>query len=889
MNKTAKKMASAWYRWFMTFSFFMAQIYSYELRLRTQEINIAFRRSYTYHRTMSRQKRTIISLSLFLFASLAAIGLFFNEDSPTTHEMAESIEKHGPEMAPGFYEQWRTMKKDENGEIPTGLRSQWYEADQSKSYKRAPNTGLRRIKEIGPNNIGGRTRDMLIDAANPKRILACAVSGGLWETKNNGSSWKQINDFSPSLAVTCITQCPFDYDVIYYGTGEPIGNSSGVAGDGIFKSIDGGKTFKQLDSTLNGDFNYIWDIEHSPIDSNTIYVSTNNKGVFRSQDAGLSFHKVFESGTDVHDIEILPDGTVILAVESRGVYRSETGNALTYFKMTNGLPTVAYNRLEVESCDSFPNVVYALFSKDGPSYTGYCVGLWKSSDSGVNWKFMGNPNDDVRGGFTFPWYTLALGVDPADTNKILAGSATFTYSINGGANWRRGNLGHADHHVYVFRPDAPGSFYSGNDGGIYEYNWSTISTRYVDKNNGYNVTQFYAGSFTPDSLGAIAGTQDNGTNYTGFGKPEFNEVWGGDGAFCHIHQQSSSTAYVSSQNGNIRKTGNVGVAFPSTISIRNNLDANNDGTIDDGAWFIQPFEMNYLDGNQLFFPARNRLWYSFDGGGSWYEVSSFKSGLYSVGIPNEERPYRVYFGGDNLALWRQDDLSNPVPGEEVWLKKTAPNGLSSGFISSITVHPQDDGIIYIGLSNYANQPRVWRIEDADTDEPEWVDISGDLPQRLPANWIVVDPYRPDSVFFIGTDFGLYTTRNAGTNWVKEERIPNVSIHNLRLRYTDRKLFIYTHGRGIFTADLEYAAKPSDTTSIAPKPISQLDIYPNPAVDVINIPITEQFNYRIIDHEGREVAHGRASNLVEVSTLVPGVYILELQSEEKQYRQQFVKS
>lgn len=835
--------------------------------------------------TDKRQKKFLRLTGSF---GLMILGLVaFAASRPAKVNEKTEFQK-GPKEHPGFIDQWHAMKQDENGEIPHGLRMAWYEAEKSKSYKKQPETGLHRITEIGPDNIGGRTRDLIIDKADPKRILACGVSGGLWESKNNGSSWSQINDFSPSLAITCITQSPFQHEVIYYGTGEPIGNSAGIAGDGIFKSTDGGKSFQQLDSTLDGTFDYIWDIEHSPIDSHTLYVSTGNKGLWRSENAGLTFERVFESGSDVHDIEILPDGTVIIAVESRGVYRSPSGDANTFLKMVKGLPTVSYNRLEVESCDGHPDVVYALFSKDGPNYTGYCVGLWKSSDAGITWKEMGNPNDRINGGFTFPWYTLALGVHPTDTMKVLAGSAIFTYSLDGGATWRRGNLGHADQHIYVARPDVPDAFYSGNDGGIHEYNWSTIATRHVNKNNGYNITQFYAGSFGPDSTTNIGGTQDNGTNFSNNGKESYGEVWGGDGAFCHIHQESSSTAYVSSQNGNLRKTGRVDAAIPQTIDVRNDLDGNSDGVIDDGAWFIQPFEMNYRDGDQLFFPARNRLWYSFDGAGSWYAISAYKSNLYSVGVPNEEKPNKVYFGGDNLTLWRQDNLSNPEPGEEVYLKKNVPGGMNNGFISSITVHPKDDGIIYIGLSNYSNQPRVWRIEEADTDEPVWVDISGDLPKRLPANWIVVDPYRPDSFFAIATDFGLYTTRNGGQNWVKEERVPNVSIHNLRLRYSDRKLFMFTHGRGIFTADLEYAEDDSTGISVPEPEVLSLDIYPNPAVNEIRVPLQEVFEYEIFDMRGALITTGRTENMIEVAQLNPGTYTLQIRSNETAYRSQFVK-
>jgi hypothetical protein len=295
--------------------------------------------------------------------------------------------------------------------------------------------------------------------------------------------------------------------------------------------------------------------------------------------------------------------------------------------------------------------------------------------------------------------------------------------------------------------------------------------------------------------------------------------------------------------------------------------------------------MNYLNGDMLFFPTRRRLWFSFDGAGSWYPLTNYKLNLYSVGIPNNEEPYRVYVGGDNLTLWRIDDLYSAEPDDEVNLRVNLPNGLTGGFISNIVVHPRRDDIIYLSLSNYSNQPRVWRIEDADTDKPLWVDISGDLPKQLPVNWMVVDPYRPDSFFIAGTDFGLYTTSNAGKTWVKEDRLPNVMVQNLRLRYSDRKLFIFTYGRGVFTADLKRMEDPFLSVN-EPNP-QELSVYPNPATDQLNIEIEGEFEYQVFDLKGKLVLQGKSQKQIDVSELNTGTYLIEVKLMDKTLKSKFL--
>lgn len=831
-----------------------------------------------------------IALSAITIAFISSYFMFNASEKKSNEQISE---KKGPSAAePGWLEQRHIMKANEDGIIPSGLYTQWREADRKNRFnKKGTSSDIASITELGPSNVGGRTRDLIVDINNTDRILAAAISGGLWESLNGGKTWKNHNDLSANLNITCIIQSKVDPKTIYYGTGEGIGNSSGAPGEGIFKSIDGGKTFEQLSSTLNDSFEYIWDIEHSMTDSNTFYVSTKNKGLFKSKDGGKTFTKVFSTTQHIYDIEVFPNGSVLLGSNAQGIYYSEDGEESTFTKITNGLPTSGFHRIEIEYADSFPNVVFAVYGKNVGSYDGTTIGLYKSSNGGKTWKYVGNPADSKQN-FGFTWYTLALGVDPDDTTKIVAGSAGFTYSTNGGETWRIGNLSHADYHVFTFHPEKTGVFYAGNDGGIYEYNWSNIQTRYIDLNNGYNVTQFYAGSFNPTGNIAIAGAQDNGTQMSTDGGSTYKSVYGGDGSYCHINQQFPKIAYVSSQNGNIRKTGDVTFLSPLTSSVRNELDENNDSAIDDGAWFINPFEMNYKSSDQLFFPTRRRLFVSFDGAGSWKAVTNFKSNLYSVGIPNNSNPERVFVGGDNLVLWRVDDPFGTEPGNEVNLRKNIPTGLSSSFISNIKVHPQTDTSLYISLSNYSVRPRAWRVDGVLGEDPTWVDISGDLPENLPVNWIEVDPYRPNTAFYAATDFGLYVTENGGKNWVKEERIPNVSIHQIRIRESDRKMFIYTHGRGIWLAELKDMEDPFIGIDESQNTTLKVNLFPNPTSNILNLELNNNstFAYKIVDLTGKEIQTGKSSiKQIDVASLANGTYLIHINTENKNYQSTFIKN
>jgi len=348
---------------------------------------------------------------------------------------------------------------------------------------------------------------------------------------------------------------------------------------------------------------------------------------------------------------------------------------------------------------------------------------------------------------------------------------------------------HADYHEVTWIND--NDFLVGNDAGVSRFNKNNMA-QYADLNNGLNITQFYAGHFYPTGNSIVGGTQDNGTRFSNNGIPTFSNINGGDGAFCSVHQQDDDTRYVSSQFLNMRRQNNFGNRNISSY-IRNQVGGN------DGVWFINPFEINNLDGDQIYVPTRREVYRSLDQGDTWIALTDDMPGeSFSIGLSNSTNPI-AYIGGTASRLYYVNDAATAVSGEEVpiWDASNIPSNRSflGGTIGCIEVDPNDEATIYCGFTNIDTDSRICRLRYANTDSVQFEDIGGNLPESVPVNWIEVDPDMSDHIL-VGSDYGLYTSLNRGESWQKEARFPNVPIDQIRLRDSDRKLFIYTHGRGI---------------------------------------------------------------------------------------------
>ena len=481
------------------------------------------------------KKKLLIGFTLLLAGT--SIVWFTNKETVEEPDMSQN---------PGWFDQYRELKGDKDGNIPSGLAMKWYKADQAnnKLYKKALDN-LENIKEIGPFNVGGRTRTIVVDYSNANRFLCAGVSGGIWETVNAGTSWDKINDYSPTLSATSITQSPFDHNLFYYGTGEPMGNSADLGGLGLFKSEDGAKSFDHLEHTMTSALTGIWDVEHSLVHDSTIYVATQSGGLWRSTDAAQTFERIYTTGTRIHEIEVKTDSTIMISINAYGIVEINE-NTLESTRLNGGeWPASGYGRVSFDYVRDFPNVMFAQLATSN----GYDIqSIMKSSNGGVTWTKQADPPANVS--YAQAWYCFKLSAAPTDTNFVVSLCVDPTYSSNGGQSWRTMADPHADYHEVTWIDN--NNFLIGNDAGVSRMNKNSMTT-FTNLNNGLNITQFYAGHFYPTGNSVVGGTQDNGTRFSNNGIASFSNINGGDGAFCSVNQQDDGIRYVSSQYLNMRR------------------------------------------------------------------------------------------------------------------------------------------------------------------------------------------------------------------------------------------------------------------------------------------------------------------------------------------------
>ena len=788
---------------------------------------------------------------------------------------------------PGYFSQYMEMKANSNGEIPGGLRTRWNE--QSKLLKTG-NGLLENIEQVGGPiktnggiSFGGRTRAILIDQRDPNTIWAAAISGGLWKSKDGGSTWNPVNDYSSSLAVTCLAQNPFNPQEIVYGTGEGRGNSAGVPGEGVFISKDGGETFERMSSTEGGTFEYIWDVEYSKTEPGAFYIATdaanpsntqNKYGLYKRVPEKDSVVRLFASSGRLYRVQTLPDSTIFFTRQQHGVYRGSESNPGAFNRLTNGLPTTSIGRCNVAYCKAEDSTLYlSLYHASSDEI----IGIYRTDDRGETWSELTNPDRSLTTSFRFGWYAHLLDVSPIDPDIVIIGYQYAAYTVDGGQTWRTLSNSHADYHIATFYPNTSNALV-GNDGGVfrYTYNNSSRSFSYTSLNDQYNTFQYYAGTYYPEGENIVGGTQDNGT-WGGMNDNDFyvkhNE---GDGAYCEV-DALAERLYYSSQNGVL---GRKNLTTSSKTSLYRNLTGST-GTSD--FWFINPFTINRKDGAQLYFPTKNYIARTTDAGNTFQLITERTIGsTYAIATSEADDPI-LYFGGASGTLYRLDGGKTAVAGDETRLDQGIAPSQARGFIANIAIDPNEDSTIYLAMSNTSVFSSIWKVTRTHTSTPVWESIGSNLPEQLPVNWIEVDPLNSDHII-AATDFGLYTTVNGGGWWEKVEGIPNVSIHMIKLRNSDRKLFIYTHGRGAWTADLSNQVTSSPTL----RKEEGISLYPNPVVDFLNIEGVNRGTALLHDLTGRVVKEAKVeAGQVDLSALGNGTYLIHVQGESLDFVRKIV--
>ncbi len=837
------------------------------------------------------------SLVLAIFYTLIQVNLKIKDNPNSEIPLSEGIKDDPHARA---YQEFLMLRDPVTNKIPDGIHilEQEFAASLPKRIKNLNKNGtidnLNSLTwtERGPNNVGGRTRALGIDirTTTPPNvtIIAGGVSGGLYRSTNDGSSWTRTLSPSQLHNVSCLTQDTRSgkQDIWYAGTGELAGNSAGggnapFRGDGIYKSTDNGGSWDLLSSTSSGtpqywdgDFDYVWNVAVDP--SNTsqdeVYAVVIG-GIKRSTDGGNTWQNSLGDylNGDFADVAVTSTGVVYSAISSdglsgfRGIRRSTDG--ITWTNITPaGFPTV-YSRIVIEIAPSNQNIVYFLVegANTTPNMNGHQ--LWKytylsgdGSGAGGSWENRGGNLPDETGGSagndpfdTQGGYDMTLQVSPTDPDFLIAGSTNLYRSTDGfstTSNYKRigGYAGPSDYSVYLnHHPDLhAGAFllgsntiyYSGNDGGVQrtnDINASTVS--WTSLNNGYNVTQFYSISLAPESGSDVmmGGCQDNGTYYnTNPGLSSWVQRETGDGTIVEVAPLADDLLYTAYQLGGLRRRTRPGsfLADFTPTGSANHL-------------FVNPLILDPNNSSLMYYAAGSsatttKIWrcnpQTTTSASGWTQLSSTSitsDQISALGLSQTNNPNVLYFG-TKLGVVKRVDNANSGSSPTT---TTITTGLPAGYVSSIAVDPTNSNNALVVFSNY-NLQSLWYTTNGGS---SWTDVEGNLAGTSgpSVRWATIFYVSGVPHYFIATSVGIYFTtelNGSSTVWTQEAvtEIGNVVSVMIDWRNNDGTLAAATHGKGVFTTQI--------TTPMPVELISFQGNYTNGAVQLNWETATELNNY-----------------------------------------------
>jgi len=817
-------------------------------------------------------KKTIIALP-FIFLGVCLLA---QNRTDYTQEMINSEESFEKEVHP---------------DRPSSFNNDYEAFIRAKAWRSSSVDIFTNSSDLDIEGIGGRVRAVLVDKDNNIALVAPS-GGGLWKfDPDNGDPFVPVDDFGSFMAISDINQDPNNKQHIIISTGADLHN---IKGNGLFESMDGGSTFSQITSTkpsANSDFNYIRYVKFSPKTPNTIYMTTGVKysegtgKVYKSTNGGTSWTKVLDvTGSNyagIKSLDFLPNKGVIVSVYGKGLYSSTTGNSGTFSIISSTLPndnsgsatgTASVNGNVVATHAANRNIVYAFFAKSQTDNATY-----KSTNGGVSWTKVIHPNINktleklvaLRQLNT----NLVLGVHPTNPDILIVGSVSWGYSKDGGATWKKGNL-EVDYHSIDFDESRPNIAYLGYDQGVgkVDFNKSDNSWQFaqeIGKSAGFNSTQIYYGDYYPESEGdAFLSGQQDGGSFARIGSTQ-RRVVVGDGGSAFINKQDPSQAWVSTQRGRLYKTTN-GLA-PSPSDFQNGeITWITSGEYDSD--FITQFQGNDADGNQLYLVDDKNVRMTKDGGATFNSIAPHTfSQRISVAVEDAVNP-TVYTTGIYWS-WNSDLIRVGNATSSSPTIKTHVNILESSIDDAperITVDPNDKNSVYIT----AMLGTAYKFSDLNTNTFTKTSIKGNIPDVI-FN-IVIGVKNKPNLLIAGTNIGVFYSQDAGVTWVLSSVFPYTQVTHLRFRDSDQRLFVFTYGRGAWAATLDILAGMDSQKEI------KMVIYPNPASDFIKVQL-EGEESTIIDlvlynEEGKKVAVSYQSNIMNVSELAKGVYILHAKSK-----------
>jgi photosystem II stability/assembly factor-like uncharacterized protein/outer membrane protein assembly factor BamB len=696
---------------------------------------------------------------------------------------------------------------------------------------------------LGPGNIGGRIRSIVINPFNARNIYIGSAGGGVWSSNDGGQSWQPADDLMASLAVCAMAMVPINPLTIYAGTGEGYNSNAAIRGDGIFKTTDGGRTWKQLAGTkANPDFQWVTGIAVNR-DGSVILAATQT-GIFRSIDEGETWSK--QLSANVGNILINPwDNTKCIAgmLDGGGIYFStNSGSNWTQSTYSTGGPTL--RRIQVCYAAKKPiiapedhTIVYAsvqvILGTMPPTYGSQ---IWRSDNGGQSFTRLADPPNYLGSQGTYA--NIIWAGDPTNSDLVIVGGVDLYRRDKAGSAFNRISDGlmsgsiHVDHHMILADPGYDASInrtvYFCTDGGLYKTTDVTVvgtptyDKGWVSLNSNLAITQFYSVSGTSTTSGGttflniVGGTQDNGTlRYAG--QPNGWIKWAtGDGGYVASDWTRNFTYYGEALYLEVFRSTSAGYAAEDICGYYYDQqrgvwawklgsltipDAKPDAQNVSRALPIAPLMLDPGNANRLIAGGAS-IWLTINPqetnspqtGPAWTELKP------PVLVPVPGQPDATALVSAMAMVSGSTQMLAGYDRGQVWklLNNTwqrIDSGIGANRIcTSLTFDKTNINRLFATFGGF-NANNLWRSLDGGS---TWASVGTALPPA-PIYCVTIHPNNAQWVY-VGTENGVFASEDGGLSWAPNNQGPtNCRVY--QLTWLGSTLCCATHGRGIFAIDL----------------------------------------------------------------------------------------
>ena len=712
-------------------------------------------------------------------------------------------------------------------------------------------------RSIGPALTSGRISDIAVNPNNPYEYYVASASGGVWKTINAGNDYTPVFDKEGSYSIGCVTIDPNNSNVIWVGTGENNNQRVVGYGDGIYKSMDGGKSWKNMGLKTS---EHIGKIIVQPENSDIVFVAAigplwnkgGNRGLYKTIDGGKNWKAVLtiDEHTGVNDVVMDPrDSNILYAATFQrrrhvftyvgggpgsGMHKSIDGGE-TWEKINKGLPKTEIGRIGLAISPANPEVLYAIV--EAADSEG---GFYRSTNRGASWE---KRSKKVTSGN----YYQEIIADPIDPQTVYSMNNWMTVSHDGGKTFKivGEDYKHIDNHCMWIDSNNNQHWLVGSDGGVYE---TFDAAKHWDFKQNLPVTQFYKVAVDTDKpfYNVYGGTQDNfslggpSRVITDHGITNYDWIItnGGDGFESQVDPENPNIVYAQSQYGWLvrydKKSGEAVGIKPNERENENAYRWNWDA----------PLAVSKHETGRLYFAA-NKLFRSDDYGNSWDVISEDLTrqvdrntlkvydrivSIDAVAKNGSTSPYGTIVAlsesplDNNLLAIGTDDglIQITEDGGDSWRKIDNILGApKQSYVNNVYLSQHDVNVIYAAFNHHKYgdfKPYIFKSNDKGK---TWKKISNNLDERGSVYSIEEDHIDKDLIF-CGTEFGVYFSPNGGIRWKKiKNGIPTVAVRDIAIQQRESDLVLATFGRGFYVLD-DYSAlrqvenkEPTETAIIYP--------------------------------------------------------------------------